>query len=106
MGYGGDDCLRGDEGNDTANGGSGADRMLGGQGNDTYIVNNPGDIVTEGLNNGSDTVQSSVNFTLGANVEDLTLTGTSDIDGTGNSGDSRLKSKHLCPEKRHLAACC
>ena len=86
LGNGGDDYLQGDAGNDTLDGGSGADRMLGGRGNDTYIVDNAGDSVTEGLNNGSDTVQSSVSFSFstGDNLEDLTLTGASDINGTGN----------------------
>ena len=89
-GEGGNDYLQGDEGNDTLDGGLGADRMLGERGNDTYIVDDRGDQVIEGLNNGSDTVQSSVNFTLGANVEDLTLTGMGNIDGKGNVLDNLI----------------
>ena len=80
-------------GNSAANvidGGTGADTMAGGLGNDTYVVDNAGDIVTEGLNEGTDTVQSSVTYTLGANVENLTLTGSSAINGTGNSLDNVL----------------
>ena len=61
-----------------------ADRMAGGAGNDFYIVDHLGDEVIEGLNNGTDRVESSVSFTLGANVEHLTLTGTDDLNGTGN----------------------
>lgn len=92
LGNGGNDYLQGDEGNDTLDGGSGADRMVGGRGNDTYIMDNPGDSVTEGLNNGSDTVQSSVSFSFstGDNLEDLTLTGASDINGTGNELDNLI----------------
>ena len=70
----GDDTLDGGAGNDTLDGGSGNDQMTGGIDNDTYVVDNVGDVVTEALNEGADTVQSSVSYTLGANVENLTLT--------------------------------
>ena len=80
-------------GNSAANvldGGSGADTMAGGLGNDTYVADNVGDIVTESLNEGTDTVQSSVTYTLGVNVENLTLVGSSAINGTGNALDNVL----------------
>jgi len=76
--------LNGGAGNDTLNGGSGADSMIGGLGNDSYFVENVNDVITENLNGGLDTVSSNVNYTLLANIEDLTLTGTSTIHGTGN----------------------
>jgi len=74
--------LTGDAGNDTLNGGAGADTMTGGVGNDTYMVDNAGDVVTEAVGEGTDTVQSTLTYTLGANVENLILTGTGTINGT------------------------
>jgi serralysin len=84
-GLGGNDTLNGLGGNDTLNGGAGSDKMAGGTGNDIYVVDATGDTVTENANEGTDLVQSSVTFTLGANVENLTLTGSSAINGTGNA---------------------
>ena len=49
--------------------------MTGGAGNDTYVVDNAGDVVTEAASGGTDTVESSITFTLGAEVENLLLTG-------------------------------
>ncbi|MCX2888527.1 heme peroxidase [Pseudomonas sp. DCB_BI] len=85
---GGDDpdFLNGEDGNDTLSGGLGADAMNGGAGNDTFVVDNAGDTVTEALNGGTDQVQTSLaSYTLGANVENLTYTGSSAFTGTGNA---------------------
>ena len=88
VGGSGADTLIGDSGNNILDGGAGADTMTGGAGNDTYVVDNTGDVVTEALNGGTDTVQASITYTLGANVENLTLTGSGAINGTGNSLDN------------------
>ena len=72
------------------NGGVGADTLIGGAGNDTYTVDNRNDVITENATEGTDLVNSSVTYTLSANVENLTLTGTSSINATGNAGDNLL----------------
>ncbi|MDF2077823.1 hypothetical protein P2Q70_24825 [Pseudomonas mendocina] len=76
--------LIGNDGNNVLDGGSGADRMEGGKGNDTYIVDHKDDVVVENDKEGIDTVKASVTYTLSANVENLILTGSGDIDGSGN----------------------
>jgi Ca2+-binding RTX toxin-like protein len=80
----------GGSGNDLLDGGTGGDVMVGGSGNDTYVVDNAGDVVVEGFNEGTDSVLSSVSYNPAWNVENLTLTGTASINGTGNSGDNVL----------------
>ncbi len=64
--------------------------MAGTAGNDTFVVDDTGDTVTEGVNQGLDTVQSAVDFTLAANVENLTLTGYVNTFGGGNGLDNVL----------------
>ncbi|MDX2307806.1 MAG: FG-GAP-like repeat-containing protein [Hyphomicrobium sp.] len=72
-------------GKNILNGATGNDRLEGAGGNDTYVTDG-GETIVEGVNAGKDTVQSSVTMAaLAANVENLTLTGTGDIDGSGNS---------------------
>jgi trimeric autotransporter adhesin len=89
MGSAGADLLDGGDGNDTLDGGVGADRMIGGLGNDTFVVDDVSDVVIELSNEGVDTVQSSVNFELASNVENITLVGTAVI-GRGNDGSNTL----------------
>ena len=89
-GLAGYDTLNGGQGHDLLDGGTGTDTMIGGSGNDIYIVNVAGDVVTELANDGTDTVQSSITSTLDANVENLTFTGTANLNGTGNVLDNIL----------------
>ena len=99
-GYAGNDELFGGDGNDTLNGGgghdklwggSGRDTMRGGIGNDTYKVDHIGDAVIENPGEGIDGVRSHIGYTLPANVENLRLLGTADIDGAGNNADNVLE---------------
>ena len=83
VGTSGNDVLTGSDGNDTLDGGAGRDTLIGGNGNDLYIIDNLGDKIIETGKNDIDTVQSSVNYTLGNNLENLTLTGNAKI-GIGN----------------------
>lgn len=80
----GNDTLVGGGGNDTLIGGAGADTLQGGRGDDYYIVENTTDTVIEILNQGTDTVCTQLTFILPTNVEHLTLTGSSAVNGTGN----------------------
>jgi VCBS repeat-containing protein len=89
-GNAGIDTLNGGAGNDTLNGGLGNDIMAGGADNDVYTVDSSFDVVTEALNEGTDTVNSSATFTLTDNIEALTLTGSAAINGTGNGGANSL----------------
>jgi Ca2+-binding RTX toxin-like protein len=105
----GNDTLNGEGGNDLLNGGAGVDFLNGGAGNDTlealaagldnlfggigddlYIVNRTGDNLVENFNQGLDTVNSSVTYPLGANVENLLLTGVAAVNGTGNALNNQI----------------
>ncbi len=80
----GTDSLVGGDGNDTLDGGADVDTLVGGAGNDIYILT-AGDTVTELLDSGIDTVKSALGFTLANNVENLVLTGSNGVRGTGNA---------------------
>ena len=80
--------LRGAGGNDTLYGGGGVDSLYGGADDDTYIVDNNTTLVKELADEGIDTVLASVDYTLTNHVENLTLTGTENLSGTGNTMDN------------------
>ncbi len=78
------DGYTGTSGADAFKGTTGANTFRGLGGNDSYVVNHSGDKVIEAEKHGTDTVFASISHTLAANVENLTLTGSKEINGTGN----------------------
>jgi Ca2+-binding RTX toxin-like protein len=78
-------------GNDNLlDGGEGADTLTGGLGDDTYVVDDAGDRIVEASGEGTDTVESYINWQLGDDLENLALVGGMDVDGTGNALDNVL----------------
>jgi Ca2+-binding RTX toxin-like protein len=87
-GYAGNDSLDGGNGNDTLDGGTGADVLSGGVGADTYVVDDAGDLVGEAGGEpfpDGDTVIASLTYALPPTMENLVLSGSAAINGTGNS---------------------
>lgn len=93
------DVISGFGGNDTISGGAANDTLVGGTGNDTYIMDSASDMITELAGEGTDTVIASISYSLldtdgtgtnGGNVENLTLTGSSAINATGNALNNKL----------------
>jgi Ca2+-binding RTX toxin-like protein len=85
----GADRLLGEDGNDTLAGGPGRDYLAGGAGHDTYVAGK-GDIILEGPGGGIDTVEASLSWTLAKELENLKLTGSAAISGTGNGAANTL----------------
>lgn len=83
------DLIEGRDGDDYIDGRLGADIMRGGRGNDVFVVDDAGDRVEEFANDGTDEVRSTIDYILGANVENLTLLGNA-VGGTGNSLNNRI----------------
>jgi Ca2+-binding RTX toxin-like protein len=90
LGGAGQDSLIGGGGHDSLDGGVDADHMAGGTGDDRYIVDHAGDVILELANEGVDEVSAAISYTLTAHVEELSLTGTAHINGTGNTLANRL----------------
>ena len=78
---------------DVIDGRAGNDTMAGGLGNDTYFVDSTGDKVIENPGQGVDAIRASVTYSLQANVKNLTLTGISAINGSGNALANSLVGK-------------
>jgi len=89
IGGAGNDTLNGGAGPDVLDGGAGADKMTGWAGNDVYLVDNAHDKTIESADGGTDTVQASINWTLAAQVEKLTLIG-GNLNGSGNASDNTI----------------
>jgi Ca2+-binding RTX toxin-like protein len=89
-----DNILVGNGGSNVLDGSLGADQMTGGLGDDTYYVDNTADAVVEAADAGQDTVVAAINFTLGSNIESLSLVGTA-VTGTGNALDNTLTGNSL-----------
>ncbi|HRL75763.1 MAG TPA: M10 family metallopeptidase C-terminal domain-containing protein [Candidatus Accumulibacter phosphatis] len=90
--------LTGNSGANRLDGGAGADTMFGGAGNDTYVVDSAADVVYETASassrvdaGGTDTVESSVSWTLGNFVENLLLGGSGNLGATGNALANTLR---------------
>ena len=82
--------IAGTAGANVLNGGGGNDVLIGGAGNDVYDVDSAGDQAVERAGEGYDRIRASVSFTLGANVEELDLTGLADLNGSGNALGNRI----------------
>ena len=89
-GLDGNDTLVGAGGSDWLDGGTGNDVLMGGAGNDLYVIDSAADVITELTGEGNDTARSSVTWILGAETENLVLTGTLAINGVGNASGNRL----------------
>ncbi|HSH28645.1 MAG TPA: hypothetical protein VK971_01960 [Thiohalobacter sp.] len=85
FGQGGDDHLEGGAGNDRLDGGTGVDILVGGGGDDVFVVDDAADTVVESAASGDDTVESGIDYVLGADVENVILTGEAQTRATGNA---------------------
>ncbi len=95
--------LFGGGGNDTLDGGLGADHLIGGLGDDIFIVDNAGDVISEYAGEGTDEVRTSLAYVLGANLENLLLTGAEAIDGAGNGFDNVVAGNDAANQLSGLA---
>jgi uncharacterized delta-60 repeat protein len=85
-----DNTLTGNAAANVLDGGTGADTLIGEAGNDVYVVDNTNDTIQESGTDAGDSVRSWLDWTLGDNLENLTLLGTKSLNGTGNSLDNSL----------------
>jgi Ca2+-binding RTX toxin-like protein len=94
LGVGANDTLNGGSGDDILDGGAGADHMAGGIHDDTYYVDQVMDATIEALNEGTDTVNAFITHALRINIEELTLRGAANINGTGNALDNIINGNN------------
>src|SRR5581483_4442660 len=84
-------ALYGRDGNDILNGKGGADYLAGGTGDDIYLVDESDVTIVENAGEGVDTVKSAIDYLLGPNLENLTLTGSAGLNGFGNALDNVIR---------------
>lgn len=86
--------------NEIFNGTSGNDTMSGRRGNDSYRVDTAGDVVTEWIDGGNDTVRlyNLATYTMPANVEILQTYINANLTLTGNNGDNVIYGGVLADE--------
>jgi Ca2+-binding RTX toxin-like protein len=96
----GNDILNGGAGNDILNGGTGVDQMMGEAGNDTYYVDDFSDIADESYGSGTDKIISSVDYSLGYGIENLTLAGNA-IHGGGNDLNNTIIGNSVADSELH-----
>jgi serralysin len=80
-----DNLIVGNSGADTLDGGAGGDFMVGHQGDDIYFVDNLGDRTVESASEGTDAIYTTISWTIGADVENLVLQGSGNLNGGGNA---------------------
>ncbi len=102
VGNAGNNVLSGGAGADTLDGGAGADTLIGGTGDDTYVVADAADTLVEIAGEGTDTVQSSIAWSLAANLENLVLTGGAAVSaaGTCSHGQRDHRQRRRQPHRR------
>ena len=88
LGGAGGQILTGNSNDNRLDGGLGSDLLTGGLGNDVYVVDELGDVIIEAADEGTDTVESSIDYVLGETLENLTLLGNADLAATGNTGSN------------------
>ncbi|NHZ80008.1 hypothetical protein F2P44_12075 [Massilia sp. CCM 8695] len=83
--------LTGNHYDNRLDGAAGADTLDGGQGNDYYVVDTLADQIVEAGEAGFDTVETGLSYTLASDLEGLVLTGSLDVDGSGNEAGNTLR---------------
>ena len=71
--------------NNILTGNAASSTLAGEGGNDTYIISNANNVITESSGEGTDLIQTSVSYTLPNHTENISLTGSGNINATGNT---------------------